>query len=147
MPGVDLIHWQIRRCAFWLAAAIFVVGLGSGCVSRRMMVYSDPPGALVLLEGKEIGYTPVAVDFLYYGTREFTLIKDGYETKTVLQKVPAPWYQWPVIEFFADNLAFHKISDRHAFTYTLEPRRILSNEEILHRGEQLRSEAQTQAGP
>lgn len=147
MPGVDLIHWRKRRCGFWLAAAMVVVGLGSGCVSRRMMVYSDPPGALVLLEGKEIGYTPVAVDFLYYGTREFTLIKDGYETKTVMQKVPAPWYQWPVIEFFADNFALHTISDRRAFTYTLEPRRILSNEEILHRGEQLRSEAQMQTGP
>jgi len=107
-----------------------------------MMVYSDPPGALVVLEGREIGYTPVAVDFLYYGTREFTLIKDGYETRTVLQKVPPPWYQLPVIEFFADNFAFHTITDRHAFTYTLEPRRIMLNEDVLNRAEQLRTEAQ-----
>jgi hypothetical protein len=128
--------------AICLAAALLAAGFGSGCVTRRMMVYSDPPGALVLLEGKEIGYTPVAVDFLYYGTREFTLIKDGYETKTVLQKVPPPWYQWPAIEFFADNLAFHTLTDRQAFHYTLEPRRMMSNEDILNRGESLRTEAQ-----
>jgi hypothetical protein len=131
-----------KRTAIWLAAALCAVVLPSGCVSRRMMVYSDPPGALVLLEGKEVGYTPVAVDFLYYGTRELTLIKDGYETKTVLQRVPPPWYQWPVIEFFADNFAFHNITDRQAFTYSLEPRRVQSNEDVLSRGEMLRSEAQ-----
>jgi hypothetical protein len=122
--------------------ALLIAGMNSGCVSRRMMVYSDPPGALGLLEGHEVGYTPVAVDFLYYGTREITLIKDGFETKTVLQKVAAPWYQWPVIDFFSDNLAFHTITDRHAFNYTLEPRRIQSNEDILNRAEMLRSEAQ-----
>lgn len=132
-----------RRSLFWLTATIVAVGLGSGCVSRRMMVYSDPPGALVVLEGREIGYTPCAVDFLYYGTRELTLIKDGYETKQVLQKVPAPWYQWPVIEFFADNFAFHTITDRQAFHYQLEPRRVMLNEDILNRAEQLRSEALT----
>lgn len=132
-----------RRSLFWLAAALLAVGLGSGCVSRRMMVYSDPPGALVVLEGREIGYTPCAVDFLYYGTRELTLIKDGYETKQVMQKVPAPWYQWPVIEFFADNFALHSITDRQAFHYQLEPRRVMLNEDILNRAEQLRSEALT----
>ncbi len=132
---------SFRRWTFCLLA-MATICLGSGCVSRRMMVYSDPPGAMVLLEGKEIGYTPVAVDFLYYGTREFTLIKDGYETKTVLQKVSPPWYQWPVIEFFADNFALHSITDRQAFNYSLEPRRINSSEDVLNRGESLRSEAQ-----
>ncbi len=146
MSRVGVTHFPSRQSAFWLAAALLAVSLGSGCVSRRMMVYSDPPGALVLLEGKEIGYTPVAVDFLYYGTREVTLIKDGYETKTVLQKVAAPWYQWPVIEFFADNFALHTITDRQAFNYTLEPRRMMSNEDVLNRGEGLRIEAQT-GGP
>ena len=81
-------RFTAHRVAVWLTMSL-IVGFGSGCVSRRMMVYSDPPGALVLLEGQEVGYTPVAVDFLYYGTRELTLIKDGYETKTVLQKVRA----------------------------------------------------------
>lgn len=128
-----------RQCALLLAAAL-TVSLLSGCVSRRMMVYSDPPDALVLLEGKEVGYTPVSVDFTFYGTREIKLIKDGFETKTVLQKVPAPWYQWPVIEFFSDNFLLGHVTDRQRFVYTLEPRQMPSNEDVLNRGESLRSE-------
>ncbi|MDP1797613.1 MAG: PEGA domain-containing protein [Planctomycetaceae bacterium] len=113
----------------------------SGCVSRRMMVQSDPPGALVLLEGKEIGTTPVSVDFTYYGTREFTLIKDGYETLTVQQKVQAPWYQMPVIEFFADNLTPGHVTDRHQFRYAMQPQRLVPNAELQRRAEMLRGEA------
>ena len=130
-----------RRCAAWLAAAGVAVTVCSGCVSRRMMVYCNPPDALVLLEGKEVGYTPVAVDFTFYGTREITLIKDGYETKKVMQRVPAPWYQWPVIEFFSDNLLFGHVTDRQRFVYSLEPRVMPSNEDTLDRGESLRSES------
>lgn len=135
-------HSMRRSQVIWFTVLTACLVMGSGCVSRRMMVYSDPPGALVLLEGKEVGYTPVAVDFLYYGTRELTLIKDGFETKKVLQKVSPPWYQWPVIEFFADNLMLSTVTDRQAFNYSLEPRRIGSNEDLLNRAENLRTEAQ-----
>ena len=47
-----------------------------------------------------------------------------------------------MIDFFSDNLALHTITDRQAFNFTLEPRRMQSNEDVLNRGEQLRSEAQ-----
>lgn len=102
---------------------------------------SNPPGALVLLEGREIGYTPVSVDFTYYGTRELTLVKDGYETLTVLQKVPAPWYQLPGIDFFADNLALSQITDRQQFAYQLQPQQLVPDEELKQRGEMLRGQA------
>lgn len=130
-----------------LARTVCCVGLGtlslmmSGCVSRRMMVMSDPPGALVLLEGREIGTTPVSVDFTYYGTRELTLVKDGYETLTVQQKVQAPWYQMPVVEFFADNLTPGHVTDRHQFRYALQPQRLVPNAELQRRAEMLRGEA------
>ncbi|HTN02444.1 MAG TPA: PEGA domain-containing protein, partial [Planctomycetaceae bacterium] len=103
--------------------ALLLLTAGTGCVSRRLMVQSNPPGALVLLEGKEVGYTPTAVDFTYYGTREITLIKDGYETLTVLQKVPTPWYQIPGVDFFSDNLLPYRIADRHSFSYSMNPLR------------------------
>ena len=45
----------------------------SGCVSRRLTIRSDPPGALVELDGRRLGYTPVSVDFTYYATNEITL--------------------------------------------------------------------------
>ncbi|MDX1965574.1 MAG: PEGA domain-containing protein [Planctomycetaceae bacterium] len=106
-----------------------------------MTIVSDPPGALVMVEGREIGYTPVSLDFTYYGTREFTLVKDGYETLTVGQPVQKPWYQQPVIEFFADNFTPGHVTDRHLFRYALQRARIVPNQELLQRGEMLRGES------
>ena len=114
----------------------------AGCVSRRLMVQSNPPGAMVLLEGREIGLTPTGVDFTYYGTRELTLIKDGYETKTQLVPIRAPWYQWPVIEFFSDNFLPGRVTDRRSVQFEMEPKRMVPNQELLNRGQSLRNEAQ-----
>lgn len=130
----------IGRGLLWMAGSSL---LCCGCVSRRMTVHSDPPGALVLVEGREIGYTPVSLDFTYYGTRELTLIKDGYETLTVQQPIAKPWYQAPGIEFVADNLVPGHKTDRHFFRYSLQPARIVPNQELLQRGEMLRNESRT----
>ena len=127
----------------WGLAGLCLAALTpTGCVSRRLMVQSNPPGAMVLLEGREIGYTPTAVDFTYYGTRELTLIKDGYETSTQQVPVRAPWYQWPGIDFFSDNLLPFRVTDRHSVSFNLEPRQMVPNQELLNRGQMLRNEAQ-----
>lgn len=106
------------------------------------MVYSNPPGAMVLKEGREIGYTPTAVDFTYYGKTELTLIKDGYETTTKLVPLRTPWYQWPGIDFFSDNLLPYRVTDRQVATFDLQPRQMVPNQELLNRGQMLRNEAQ-----
>ena len=98
-----------------------------------MTVRSDPPGALVMVDGQEMGYTPCSFDFLYYGTREITLMMPGYETLTTLQKVQAPWYQYPGIDFFADNFSPAKITNRHEFFYTMQPQAIVPTDELLDR--------------
>lgn len=128
-----------------VAMALAVCLMQTGCVFRRMTVRSDPPGALVLVDGQEIGYTPCSMDFTYYGTREIKLVKDGYETLTVMQKLQAPWYQYPVVEFFADNLSPHKITNRHEFSYRMQPQAIVPTQELLDRANSLRSD--TQVGP
>lgn len=109
---------------------------------RRMTVASDPPGALVYVDGVERGHTPVSLDFIYYGTREIKLVKDGYETLTVLQPIPTPWYQIPPIDFFADNLLPFKVTNRHYFHYTLQQQVHVPFEELRDRANALRSEAQ-----
>ncbi len=107
-----------------------------------MTIRSNPPGARVFLEDKEIGFTPVSTDFTYYGTREITLVKDGYETATIYQPVKKPWYQYLPFAFCADNLSPVKINNRHEFNYQLQPQRIVPNDEILGRGWELRNAAQ-----
>ena len=86
-------------------------------------------------------YTPVSTPFTYYGTRKIQLIKDGFETLTVYQNFPAPWYQYPVIEFFSDNFWPRETRDERILDFQLYPQQIVSPDQIRQRGEQLRSSA------
>jgi len=114
-----------------------------GCVQRRMMIRSNPPGALVYVDDYEIGTTPIASNFTYYGQRKIRLVKEGYETLTVMQPVPAPWYQIPPLDFFSENLVPGEIRDHHTFTYQLTPRRVVPTDQLLGRAENLRRGMQT----
>lgn len=125
---------------------LFAVGvmIAPGCVHRRMTIDSNPVGALVLLDGKEIGYTPVSHDFIYYGTREVTLIKDGFETQTYPAVLKTPCYQWIPLDFFSDNLMPYQVTNRHRFTYQMQPKDPIrdSDQNLLQRGDAFRSESQ-----
>lgn len=113
-----------------------------GCMFRRMTIRTDPPGALVILDGEEVGFTPYTTDFTYYGTREITLVSPGYETLTVQQRVPTPWYQVPPLDFVSDNFLPFKLTNRHDFSYRLQPARQVPAAELMDRANSFRSEAE-----
>lgn len=110
----------------------------SGCLRRRLTVHSNPPGALVYVDNQQIGTTPCSVDFTYYGTREIRLIKPGFDTLTVNQPIPTPWYQIPPLDFVSENLVPYKIRDNRTVTYNLAPQMMIPTEELIQRGQQLR---------
>jgi hypothetical protein len=122
--------------AAWLVAAL-LLGV-SGCVQRRLTIRSNPPGALVLIDNYEIGTTPVSTDFTYYGKRKIQLIKDGYETLTVLQPIPTPWYEIPGIDFISENVVPGEIRDERVLQYNLTPQILVPTEQLLGRAENLR---------
>jgi hypothetical protein len=103
-------------------------------------VRSNPPGALVYVDNQQIGTTPCSVDFTYYGTREIRLIKPGFETLTVNQPIPTPWYQVPPLDFVSENLVATKIRDNRTVTYNLAPQLVVPTQELLDRANQLRQE-------
>jgi hypothetical protein len=103
-------------------------------------VRTNPPGALVYVDNQQIGTTPCSVDFTYYGTREIRMVKPGYETLTVNQPIPAPWYQIPPIDFFSENLTPTKIRDNRTVMYDLAPQVIVPQEQLLERANQLRQD-------
>ena len=125
-------------------ACILAVGslLLTGCVRRRLMVRSNPPGAMVYVDNQPIGTTPCATDFTYYGTREIRLVKAGYETLTVNQPLPAPWYQIPPLDFVSENIVPHKIQDYRTASFSMVPQVIIPTEQLIARGEQLRQSTQ-----
>ena len=91
----------------------------AGCgVERTLTVRSDPPGALVYLNGKEAGRTPMRKTFLWYGTYDVQLRKEGYVTKSARTRVWAPWWQIPPIDLLAELVPL-RLQDNHVVRYRL----------------------------
>jgi hypothetical protein len=111
------------------------------------MVRSNPPGATVYVDGYEIGTTPIATDFIYYGTRQIKLVKDGYETLTVAQPVPAPWYEYPGLDFVSENVVPGNLRDTRTLSYQLSPQLMMPVDQLRARAEQLRQSAPRPAAP
>ncbi|MFO0429508.1 MAG: PEGA domain-containing protein [Planctomyces sp.] len=140
LPDFGLPVMLIKR--FHLLVLLILVVSQTGCVHRRFTVNTNPPGALVRVDGKDIGYSPASVDFTWYGTREIQLLKDGYETRTELTSIPAPWYQVFPLDFFSDNFLGTHTSDHRQFNFQLTPKRNDVSNDVIQRGRSLRSEAQ-----
>ena len=111
----------------------------TGCVRRTLTVTSDPPGALVHLNGVEVGRTPMTRDFTWYGTYDVVLRKEGYETLKTRGKVIAPWWQWVPIDLAAELLPLH---DKHTLAYTMKPYTEASfdPQQMLARAERMRTQ-------
>jgi hypothetical protein len=124
-----------------LALAV-VAAATSGCVDRRFVVETDPPGAIVYVNGYRVGATPCDVPFTYYGTYHFEFQRDGYQTLVVDECVKTPWYEWFPLEFFSENLLPYTVRDIHTIRKQLEPLQILSPQEIKVRADQLRAQGQ-----
>jgi hypothetical protein len=123
------------------AAVLLLVALNAGCVERRFVITSDPPGALVYHNGVPIGTTPVDESFIYYGTHEFTLVRDGFETLVVKQPVPTPWYEYIGIDFFSENVWPCQVSDVRRLHFTMQPAVRDNADELLEQAKIRKNEA------
>jgi hypothetical protein len=109
-----------------------------GCVGvrRELTVESEPAGALVYLNGDEVGRTPLTKEFIYYGTYDVKLRKDGYEMLEDRPRVWAPFWQVPPLDLIGEALS---LTDRHRISYELTPK--VTNpdpKELVNRGAALR---------
>ncbi|NUM34836.1 MAG: PEGA domain-containing protein [Candidatus Brocadiae bacterium] len=92
-----------------------------GCVERKITIVSDPQGAHVWLDGEKVGETPVSVPFSFYGTREITVSKEGYQLHSSMESIQAPVYQYFPLDFVSEFLIPVSLQDEHKFLYTLKP--------------------------
>ena len=127
--------------ASWLILTLAV--LCGGCVERRYTVRTNPPGALVYVNGEEIGKTPVSRSFTYYGDREITLVQDGFETQRVITPMKAPWYDNLFTEFFSENLIPWTIRDERDLVFDMLPVQNAPTGDLLGRAEALRADGQS----
>ncbi len=115
----------------------------TGCVQRRLLVTSQPEGALVTVDHQPIGHTPVAVPFTYYGTREVQVEKDGYQSIKVKHRIAPPWYQLPPLDFISDNFWPREIRDDRVLDFPeMKPLATINENNLLDRANQLRGNVQ-----
>jgi PEGA domain len=114
----------------------------AGCVERRFIVYTDPPTAILYVNGKPYSATPADDHFVYYGNYHFTLVKDGFETLQVDQYIAPPWFEHPVLDFFSENVFPLMIRDVRPFKYTMTPLQVPNTMKLRSDATALRSRGQ-----
>src|SRR3954462_14875125 len=73
-----------------------------GCAQRTVDITSEPSGALVYLNGDEVGRTPMRYDFMWYSNYDVTLRKDGWETLKTSKKIDPPLLFIPPIDLVGE---------------------------------------------
>ena len=85
-----------------LVLLVLLAALSTGCVRRTIMITSQPPGVLIWINDREVGRTPIDVDFEYYGVYDVRLELAGYEPMMTSGKASAPWWDKVGADFFAE---------------------------------------------
>ena len=101
-------------------AAVMLFGAGTGCVERVIRIDSAPQGALVYLNDREIGRTPVEVGFVHYGVYDLRMVKPGFEPLQANADASPPWWDAPGFDFFSEISPFRQ-RVKLDWTYTLTP--------------------------
>lgn len=125
------------RAAAWSALAAMVAA-NAACVRRTVSITSEPSGALVLLNDREIGRTPVTAEILYYGEYDLQLRLEGHAPLDTSATAKAPPWDWIGPDLVAELLPIDLVS-RNEWHFTLVPRND-DPDAVLERAKVLRLE-------
>ena len=123
-----------------LAAAIVAAG---GCLERKLQITSEPAGALCWVNDREVGVTPLDVEFTYYGTYEVRLKKDGYEPLVTKARAHQPVYEYPPLDLAATVVPM-RIENTVKWHFVMEASKELTQPkdefetELMNRAKELR---------
>jgi hypothetical protein len=133
---------------YWALALPLCLALVAGCVERRMVITTEPFGAIVYDERNvPLSASPADHPFTYYGKYRFKIVKDGYETLVVEENVQPPWYEWLGLDFVSETLLPWTLRDVRRFHYKLQPVVIVPPETVLEQGKLLRARGLTVGEP
>lgn len=134
-----------------ITALVLVAVLVTGCVERKMIIRSDPPGATVFLnyDAALLSTTPAETSFRDYGTYAVRLVSKDHEELEAMAEVDAPWWSYPPFDLITELLVPFTVTDLHEFDYklvplseTLAPDTLREkNAELIRRAEEFRSGA------
>jgi hypothetical protein len=131
------------RRALLLTAALVAALSQSGCVDRFLAIHSDPPGAVVYVDGEKVGTTPCEITYVWYGTRLVVLELRGYSLVRQEVTLSPPWWQIIPLDLITDVVIPFTIRDRMSVSYTLEPAPLSPEEvnDVQDRADELRKKS------
>lgn len=133
----------MRRRLQSLACLPLIVTTTIGCVDRRFVVQSNVPAAQIYVDGKALGPAPVDSSWVYAGEYTVTALAPGYEPYNARVRLKPKWYQYPPFDIVAELLYPGRIEDVRTIQVTMEPKRQLSDEELIGNAERLRAEGKS----
>lgn len=87
---------------------------------RVVEITSDPDGATVWLNDREIGTTPVEVEIVYYGEYDVQVAKAGYEPISTFGSATAPTWDLPGFDLLAELVPV-SFESRNTWHFTMTP--------------------------
>jgi len=111
----------------------------AGCAQRTVDITSDPSGALVYLNGEEIGRTPLRYDFTWYSDYDVILRKDGYESLKTHHKIDPPLLFIPPLDLIGELVG---AKDHRHWNFTMQPANLAATNPagLINRGEALKKD-------
>ena len=95
--------------------------MATGCVKRTISISSIPEGALVWVNDREMGRTPISFDFTYYGEYDVRLELDGFEPIMSSRWATSPMWDALIIDLATEVVHPSAHSDVR-WEFVLEPR-------------------------
>jgi len=122
----------------WMSVLLLCASLVGGCVEQKLTVTSEPEGALVIISDKEVGRTPLTVDFTWYGDHDIIIRypEKGYETITTHANIAARWWGYPPLDLLAD-LAPWTYRDHRYLHYRLKKLDIPPDDVLIKRADRM----------
>ncbi len=139
---------KVIRSVHFLALIAVIVLVSAGCVTRTITVKTNPSNALVYIDDKLVGESPVSIPFTYYGTRKIMIEKRDdderltHERTTAFEKIKAPVYEYFPLDFVSELVYPLELKDEHILTYDLAELEPLTTKEqqkrVLKNADELR---------
>ena len=92
----------------FLLLLLFACASMLGCVKRTISITSDPGGALVWVNDREVGRTPLEIGFLYYGEYDVRVERSGQEPIMTTRWANAPSWDVPVVDLAVESFSKNK---------------------------------------
>jgi hypothetical protein len=131
----------MKKCGVPIVITVTFIAalLLTGCVERYLTINTEPQEAIVFLNDEEIGTSPVTVSFEWYGDYNVRISKDGYETLNTHRELKAPLHDKAPFDLLS-LLSTKRTVDSYEWTFELEEKKQISQEELIKNAEKLKNQ-------